>query len=444
MKAYQMKSGRKILNRLDELSRTQWWSRPQLLALQRDRLRKLLVYSYQYIPYYRRLFDQAGFQPDEVLTDLARLRKIPLLNKSIIRENFDDIVTTQSRIRSSSIRRTTGGSTGEPLMFLADPNFRDYFTADVHRHLSWGGWKFGQPHAYLGGTAFEVSQAQSLRACLENWTLNRFSTNAYVLSEESMRAFSDKIRIRHPRLLYGYASSLYHFAKFVRNNALDDIKFQAVSSSSEVLYPQQRQFIEETFGCKVLDRYASLELGAIGSQCEALTGLHTSVESVFIEILNDDGRPMQPGEPGNIVVTNLNNYAMPFIRYCIEDIGAWRIEQVCPCGRMLPMLELIQGRRVDMFKTKDGRTVWGGLASPLFAIKGVKQFQVVQKSLDLVLIRIVKEGELDSAKLDAIEQTIKAGMGNDVEVRFEFPDKMSILNSGKYRYAISEINGLSL
>lgn len=441
MKVYQLATGRYVLNRLDELNRTQWLSRDELLALQRDKLHKLLVYAYEHVPYYRRTFDRVGFQPDEVLADLASLHKLPLLNKAIIRENFDDMLTAESQLRARMSQHTTGGSTGHPLIFMEDTNFRDYFTADVHRHLSWGGWQFGQSHAYIGGANFEVSNAQSLRARLMNWTLNRFTTNAYVLSEESMHAFVDRIRRRHPYLLYGYASTLYHFAKFVRQNNFDDIKFHSISSSAEVLYPQQRQLIEETFGCKVFDRYASLELGALGSQCEFQTGLHISVESAYVEILDESGRPTRPGEPGNIVVTNLNNYGMPFIRYCIEDIGAWHRDDQCPCGRALPMLKLIQGRRIDMFKTKDGRTVWGGFASPMFGMEGVKRFQVVQKSLDLIVVRIVKEGKLDQARLDTIERSVKIAMGDDVEVRFEFLDEIPVLDSGKYRYVLSEIKG---
>jgi len=103
-------------------------------------------------------------------------------------------------------------------------------------------------------------------------------------------------------------------------------------------------------------------------------------------------------------------------------------------------MEIVQGRRVDMFKTRDGRAVWGGFASPMFGMEGVKQFQVVQKSLDLVVARIVKEGRLDPARLDEIARTIKTALGNDVEVRFEFPEEIPVLDSGKYRYAICELD----
>ncbi len=441
MQLHQLATGRRVLDRLDELDRTQWFSRDDLLALQKDKLHRLLTYAYEHVPYYHRQFDQFGFQPDDVLAEPASLRKLPILTKAIIRENFDDMLTTESSRRSQLSQLTTGGSTGHPLIFMQDSNFRDYVTADIHRHLGWAGWELGQVHAYIWGAHFEVETAESVRTRLMNWVLNRFVTNAYVLSEESMGAFAAQIRRRRPRILFGYPSSLYRFAEFVRDHKYDDIKFDAIFCSAELLYPDQREFIEGVFGGKMFDRYGTRELGGICCECEAHTARHVSIENVYVEILKDidSNEPALPGEAGHIIVTNLNNYGMPFIRYSIEDMGTWSRLDHCPCGRELPMMDLVQGRRIDMFKTKDGQSVWGGFASPMFGMKGVKQFQVVQKSLDLIVARIVKEGELDQAQLDAIERTAKTALGDDIEVRFEFPDEIPVLESGKYRYAISEL-----
>jgi phenylacetate-CoA ligase len=170
--------------------------------------------------------------------------------------------------------------------------------------------------------------------------------------------------------------------------------------------------------------------------------LHASVDNNYIEIVRDldSNEPAQPGEAGHIIVTNLNNWGMPFIRYSIEDMGAWSALDDCPCGRKLPLMELVQGRCIDMFKTRDGRSVWGGFASPMFGMKGVKRFQLVQKTLDLVVARIVKEGPVDKAKLAEIERTVHIALGDQVKVVFEFPDDIPVLDSGKYRYAICELN----
>ncbi|MCP4525472.1 MAG: phenylacetate--CoA ligase family protein [Aestuariibacter sp.] len=439
---YQIVSGRRFLTRLDELNRTQQLNRSELLALQQKKLRRLLTYADQYVPYYQRLFKQANFRPDDVLDDPGNLCKLPILTKAIIHENLDDMMTTEGKRRAGLSRLSTGGSTGHPLTFMQDSNFRDYVTADIHRHLGWAGWELGQIHAYIWGASFEVAASQAIRTRLMNWVLNRFVSNAYVLSDESMSAFVTQIRRRRPRILFGYPSSLYRFAEFVHERCLDDVKFDAIFSSAEVLYPAQRQFIEEILDGKMFNRYGTRELGGISCECEAHTALHTSVENVYVEILRDlDSNDFaQAGEPGHIIVTNLNNFGFPFIRYSIEDMGAWSTIDHCPCGLESPLMDLVQGRRIDMFNTKDGRTVWGGFASPLFAMEGIKQFQVVQKSLDLIVVRIVKDGDLKQSQLDTIERTVKIALGDNVEVKFEFPNEIPVLDSGKYRYTISEIS----
>jgi len=436
---YQLTTGRHILTRWDELNRTQWLSRGELFALQRNKLQRLLEYAYTYVPYYRRLFDRIDFKPADILTDPTSFQKIPTLSKALIRENFNDLHTTESRRRKQMRRDTTGGSTGQPLVFMIDTDVRDLMTAYLHHHLGWTGWRFGQPHAYIWGASFELKTSQSLRAKLMDWVLNRFVTNAYVLSEETMSAFALQVRRRRPRLLIGYPSSLYHFAEFVRERGLEDIQFDAIVSSAEVLYPAQRQFIESVFSGKMFDRYATREVGPIGYECEAHRGLHVILDNNYVEILKD-GQPAEAGEVGEVIATHLNNYCMPFIRYRVEDVGAWRAEDNCPCGRAHPMMELLQGRRIDMFKTKDGRAVWGGFASLLFGMEGVKRFQLVQKSLDHTVVRIVKDAPLDEARLAEIERTVHIALGDDVNVEFEYPDEIAVEGSGKYRYTISEIH----
>lgn len=434
---YERLNDRHIMARLDELDRVQWLSRKEVLAYQRDKLHKMLVYAYKFVPYYRRTFDRVGFHPDDILTDLAAFQKIPTISKPIIRDNFDDLVTTDPSRQGELIQNTTGGSTGQPLIFIQDSNFRDYVMAGVHFHFEYTGWKFGECHAYIWGTNYEIATQKAIRTRLLDWSLNRFLINAYALSESSMAGFVQKIRKRRPKLLIGYPSALERFAKYVEVNHLDDIKFSAISSTAEVLYPSQREFLERTFDCEVLDRYGARELGGIACECLEHKGMHINAGEVYVEILRD-GVPVPVGEKGEVVVTNLNNYGLPFIRYRVGDIGQLS-DTVCSCGRGLPMMDVLQGRRVDMFKTKDGREVWGGFISLMFDMKSVKQFQVVQKSFDKLVVRIVKDAPLDEAKLAAIERTVHLGLGEDVEVAFEYPQEIAVEDSGKYRYAICEV-----
>jgi phenylacetate-CoA ligase len=239
-------------------------------------------------------------------------------------------------------------------------------------------------------------------------------------------------------VLVGYASALERFAKFVQAHHLDDVKFSGVTSTAEVLYPSQRELIERTFGCEVVNRYATRELGGIACECLEHTGLHIGVGEVYVEILRD-GVAVPVGEEGDIVVTNLNNYGMPFIRYRVGDIGQLS-DAVCPCGRGLPMMEVVRGRTSDMFKTKDGRVVHGEFFTHLFyGISEARRFQVIQKSYDHILVSVVEKSPLPPERLVFIERAIKDVMGSDVTVEFRFPQSIALQSSGKYRFTISEV-----
>jgi phenylacetate-CoA ligase len=442
LKLHELATGRRILKRLDELNRTQWLGRDELLALQRDKLQRLVEYAYQYVPYYRRTFEQAGFHPDDLRKDPASLRKLPILTKAIIRENFDEMLTTEPQRRRRMSKLATSGSTGHPLIFMQDSNFRDYVTADIQRHLGWAGWEMGEQQALIWGAIVDASLWRSLRTRIIDWVWNRFQTNAFVLTDETLTAFANRVQRQRPRILFGYASSLYRFAQFVRQGRYQNITFDGVFPTAELLLPAVRQYLEETFQGKVFNRYSTLDLGGVACECEAHTGLHISAENNYVEILCG-GRPAEPDEVGDIIVTNLNNWGMPFIRYSIGDVGAWYAGGDCPCGRSLPMLQAIEGRTVDTFRTRDGRTVWAGFAGAAYrclASPAVRQFQVIQKSLDKMIVRLVPDGEVSQSTLDEIVRAIQTAFGDNVEVEFEFMDEIPTLPSGKHQYAMSELN----
>jgi phenylacetate-CoA ligase len=435
---YQLASGRRLLTRLDELNQTQWLSSCELQALQSRKLHRLLTHAYARVPYYHELFDRCGFQPDDVLTDLESFRRLPVLTKDIVRQSGEAMLTTDASERAGLAQLSTSGSTGRPMDFYQDSSFRDLVTADIHRHLGWAGWELGDIHCYVWGRHFgETTIAERVRVGLMNWTLNRFVTDAYRLTDDSLATFAQQVRRHRPRVIFGYPSSLCLFARHVRERRLDDIRFEAIFTSAELIFQDQRRYLEEAFGGRVFNRYGSRELGGISCECDQHVGMHVSADNNLIEILKD-GRPAEPGEVGDVVVTNLNNLGMPFIRYSIDDLGAWSTQTSCPCGRALPLMDLTQARRSELFPTRDGREARVTGVWSLFGAKGMRQFQIVQKSLDLVVVRIVRDGEPDQAKLEAVETTLKELLGSNVEVRFEFPDEIPVSKLGKHRYLISE------
>ncbi len=442
LQVYEKTTGRKILSRLNELNQTQWLSHDELLAYQQKKLHKVVEYAYQKVPYYQRIFKQIGFHPNYLYKDPDSFSKLPKLTKAIIRENFDDLVTTDSERRKHMNKLATSGSTGRPLIFMQDSDFRDYVTADIQRHVAWAGCKLGEPQAFIWGASSQMSLKKKTRAKLIDFIWNRFLTDAFVMTEESLSEFAELVSKRKPKVLFGYTTAIYKFAQFIRTSKFQPVTFEGVITTAETLLSPVREYIEETFQCKVFNRYGTLELGGVACECEKHTGLHVSMENNYVEILKN-GSAAKPGEVGEIIVTNLNNLGMPFIRYSIEDAGAWYVGKDCSCERGNQMIEMLEGRLVDSFQTRDGRTVWAGFAGAGFRClthPTIKQFQVVQKSLDNMIVRLVREGDIPQDTLDEITNVIQTTFGSTIVVDFEFPDQIEPLKSGKHQYAVSELN----
>lgn len=435
-------TNRHILSCLEELNHTQWLSCEELTALQRTKLINLLEYANRYVPYYQRTFEQVGFTPDDIRSDLSAIKKIPILTKDLIRANYTDLLTTEIWHKKHLSTLSTSGSTGQPLVFLQDSNFRDAVTADIQRHLGWGGCKLGDKQALIWGAGLKPSFRQKARTRLIDWVWNRFQLNAFIMTEKNMTAFAKRVQNENPRVLFGYPTSIHRFAQFIRNNPSLCVTFDSIYTSAEMLLPPVRDYIEETFHCRVYNRYGTLELGGIACECESHDGYHISVENNYVELLRD-GYECESGEVGNILVTNLNNLGMPFIRYEIGDAGAWQMVGNCPCGRGSPKLAKIEGRLVDSFQTQDGAKVWSGFAGAAYRClthPTIKQFQVIQKSLDRIVVRLIAEGNIPQLVLDDISHAIKSTFGEIVVVAFEFPDVIPSLPSGKHQYAMSELN----
>ena len=436
---YNKITGRNIVPRFNELLQSQQLSAEELKALQMRRLQALLRYAYAYVPYYQRVFDKVGFRPSELARDPDSFQSIPPVSKAEMRVHAEEFLTTDPNRRRALSQDTTTGSTGEPFVFWEDHQTQDYAVANTFRHHTWCGWQPGQPRVYLWPADLQQPDFKSnLRENMKNFFFNRsfFDTN---LSEETMEKLANLIRKRKPQLLHGYPTPLSFFAQFVQEKGWNDIKLPAVYTTSEVLYPHQRKRIEEAFGCKVFNRYATQEVSGIACECEKHTNLHISTETNYVEILNEAHVPVEDGQAGNVVVTNLTNYGFPFIRYCLKDISRMSTRQ-CPCGRHQPMLEIVEGRVADMFKTRDGRSIMGNTFSELFEVEGVKQFKVIQKSLDLITVQLATGDTFQETGLDFIKCTIKATMGAEINVHFEMFDSIPPEASRKYRYAICELD----
>jgi phenylacetate-CoA ligase len=422
-----------------ELDEMDWWSQDELVTDQHNRLLAILEYANDYVPYYQDLFHQIGFHPSDFAADPENLAKIPILTKDIVRENHDRLITAEQKTRRRLVKIKTGGTTGEPLWLEQEPRYIDFTSAITYHKMTWSGWELGEPQCWLWGHPIVgVDSEVSVSAKARDWLAHRLRSNAFLMTDESMEELARSLAGKPDTVLSSYVSTLYRFAEFVRQKGYG-IRVRAAFIGAEPVYDYHRGFIEENLADSVFDNYSTVEIGSIACECEEHNGLHTSTQNCYIEVLRD-GKPVPDGEEGEFIVTNLGNRGFPLIRYRTDDWGRKSVRR-CPCGRGLPLLQIVEGRIIDHFKTKDGKLVWGAFVIPMVPALGpIKQYQIVQKSIDLIVFQVIAAGSLDMDKFQEIQQTVKAVLGNNVETQLELVDSLPKTPTGKHRFTVSEVH----
>ena len=423
---------------LSELQDGQWQSPAALERAQHDKLVTLLDAAARNVPYYAdHLRDAAA---DLRAAPYDALASLPVLTKDTIRANADSLVS-RDLAGNALIPNSTSGSTGETLKFFTDANSDRYRKAAEIRSDSMTGWELGQPVIRLWGASIDENLSASLRGKIHGWlTANRF-LSSFDLSEQRMEGFIAEFRRMQPVLLVAYPGPLERFARFCLERGVRFPSLQAIVSSAEMLWPHQRSVIEKAFGIAVFNRYGCREVGQIASECSRHSGLHLSIDRFVVEIVDDQYQPCRPGDEGRILVTDLHNFGMPFIRYDIGDRAALDTATVCDCGRGLPLLREIAGRTMDVVSTPDGRQVGGTFWTLLLRSRpGIRQFQVVQELSTGVVIRFVRDGEFEQSTRDYFCEKIRAQCGEDFNVRFDEVETIELTGSGKQRLVVSELH----
>lgn len=432
---WDLKEGSRRLRTLHELERSQWLPLAVLRARQRECLERILVYAGTCSPYYRRLFQEQRFEPAKF--QLAAFRALPLLTKAIIRASTDEILSTEFK-RSELGMHKTGGSTGVALTTYFDRNWLETRTADAMRSDQWAGCYHGMKVASLwGNPPIPRTLKGRMRALLRDRFLYLDTID---LNEQSLSAFISRWHRERPEILFGHSHSLFMLARYVLERDIRNLRPRGIISTSMMLLANERRVIEEAFGCKVNDRYGSEEVALIACECEQHQGMHLNIEHLFIEFLKPDGTDAQPGEEGAIVITDLLNHAMPFIRYRIEDVGV-PSGRTCGCGRGLPLMERVTGRVADYLKRRDGSLVAGVslVERTLTAIPGIEQLQVVQPAMERIVLNVVRAPDFSPATEEALLTEFRSVFGPGIDVRPEYVERIPQERSGKYRFSICRV-----
>jgi phenylacetate-CoA ligase len=417
------------------MEQTQWLEPEQIVVLQADRLRALLISAAE-IPYWRDLFAGLRFEPRAV-TSVQDLQALPLLDKATIRAHTDAMKHPQAR---GLARFNTGGSSGEPLIFYIGRERVSHDVAAKWRATRWWGVDIGDPEIVVWGSPIELGSQDRIRA-LRDKLLRTELLPAFEMSEARLDGFVAAIRARRPKMLFGYPSALSHIAHHAeqRGQRMDDLGIQVAFVTSERLYDDQRAAITRVFGCRVANGYGGRDAGFIAHQCPE-GGMHLTAEDIVVEIVDAGGKPLPAGQAGEVVVTHLATKDFPFIRYRTGDVAVLG-DTRCACGRGLSMLEEIRGRTTDFVVAADG-TVMHGLALIyiLRDLPGVRQFKIVQESLQATRILVVGDHHFDPACVPEIQAKARARLGPQVQVTVERVEAIAPERSGKHRYVVSHVD----
>lgn len=426
------------LGYLREYESTQYLSTAKMRDLQLRRLKRLVEHAYQQCPFYRKQFDAASVSPGDVQT-LDDLRAFPILEKRHIQDSRDAMVA-DNWPRDDLMPNRTGGSTGTPISFFVS---RDRFcsrAAATWRHNHWAGFDVGDCSATLWGAARDIPQ-NTWKKRLRNLLIDRQITlDTGNITEAKLQAFHVALKRFRPKTIVAYANSIALLARYIKSRHLPAYQPHSIIASAEVLEPSARTLIEEVFGCRVFNRYGCREVSVIASECERHNGLHLMAEGLYVEVVQGN-RPAQPGEVGEVLVTDLLNLAMPLVRYRIGDMAV-ADDAPCDCGRGLPRLRTVEGRVTDFLVGTDGRLVSGAVLTVAVVAKRptLGQVQLWQDTPGRVLYKVRSNDGRPSlqADLQFLESETQCYLGPGTKVEFEFVDELPCEPSGKYIFCRSK------
>ena len=418
-----------------EFDGTQFLSKTELQWRQLNRLRSLLQHSRTRCRFYAQRMLDVGFDPDK-LTSLEELTSLPILTKRDIQDHGPEMLAAEFP-QADRVRNQTGGSTGSPLQFYVDRQRFDSRKASTLRHNLWAGIQPGDWQVSLWGSRLDESRPTSVWGHLRNHLLYRtILLNTAKITDADWSHLVREIRSKNPTSMIAYAQSAVLFARYLRAQGIGDIQIPSIVTTAEMLLPGQREFLEETFGGKVFNRYGCREVSVIASECEFHRGMHVNADALLLEIVPD---PNRPGRSGRILITDLLNYSMPLIRYEIGDIGQWAEDQHCPCGRNLPLLADVQGRITDFLVLSDGREISGpALTLVVSDMADVRQVQFVQRAPDQVLLRVVPGNGYSKRTEEDLRRRLSLYLGTAARLQIELADTIASEISGKYRFVVHE------
>ena len=401
----------------------------EIEAWQLTKLQEILKHAYSQVPYYHCAFDKYNVKPSD-LHHLSDLKKFPILTKETVRGDARSLQAKDFH-KYDPVESYTSGSTGTALKFFLDRDTNVLEFASLWRIFNWAGYHFGNRFCDLRGRTLSKDRLWSY-----DLRLNSLNLSSFNFKKEKMALYARLLKLFRPVMIRGYPSSISLLAQWFSELGINDIHPKTVVTSSETLLEHQRKIIEKVFDCKVLDYYGQMERVCLISQCPQ-GSYHIHPEYGFVEILNEKGEPVKPGEVGEIVATSLHNKAMPFIRYRTRDLATFSNNH-CLCDLPYKTIGKIYGRIEDIVVTPDGRYV-GRLDAAFKYSAGIRYAQIVQDDVKSITVKIVKDDNYSQEDTQKILAELRKRLGDIIKINIKFVKQISTTQAGKFKFVISKV-----
>jgi len=419
--------GEKVWKYMREIDKYQWLNPNSLKELQWRKLKKVLTFAYNNIPYYQMTWQNLGIHPNDIKT-INDFGKLPILTKEILKNNYNLLKSKDKKNRVSL--RQTSGSTGTPLKIEKDRETTAYMDAVMYRSYSWYKIKPGDKQLRIWGTG--INTTEKFKIYLKDFLLNRIRLSAFDLDRKNFLKFIKIINKFKPTFVYGYAQSVFEFAKFIVDEKIDirHLKFKAVIVTGEMIFDWQRKIIKQAFGCPVVNEYGCTEVGIIAIECP-MGGMHIMSDALFVEFIKND----TVSNLREIVVTELNNFYSPLIRYKVGDKGTLS-NSLCPCGRGFPVMASIKGRSDEFIVFPNGKKVDPYVFE--YIIKNIpskygtiNRFLIIQDSISCLNLKLVCDTSCPQKLVKALNNSWVRLYGNDLSLKVELVHNIPKNASGK-------------
>jgi phenylacetate-CoA ligase len=420
--------GLSIYKNLNFLKNSQWWSGEMLISYQEIRLRNLIRFAYEHVPFYKDWFYKHNLNPSDIFY-ISDLKKLPVISKSEIRKSPHFFTATNKDLQKYLILNSSG-STGEPFRYLISRDAYSMKYAAALRGWFWMGYSLGDFYAKL-------SQNKRTKAVKKIQDIVNKCLYIYIpdLSSGTIQKIIFKIEKEKPEFVRCYPDPLLFIAKALRadKKCLNGIK--AINCTGNILTSEARAIIEERFCCPVFDSY-SCEGSAVFFEGPTRENYLGSMEYAITEVTDNNGEDVKLGEPGMHITTDLWNYTMPLIRYNTQDLVI-KSESFSSCGRQLMSFSKIIGRDNDVLITPSGNLLIVHLFTIYFEyFDSIIQFQVEQKRLDEFVFRLVVNETFTSGTKSKILDYWQNFLGKNVKLSLETHDSIPNLYYGKRRFLI--------